>query len=179
MLYFIRHGRTEENVKHILTGRRDIPLDEEGERQVALEGENSQNLKIDIIFCSPLFRARQTCEAINKYHNAPVVITDELIERTYGKYEGKLSSSVDKAKMWNYFVNYNRGGIETPQMILGRVYAFLDKIRDEYKEKNVLLVAHNGIGRAVYCYFNGIPLDGDLLSIESPNAKILSYEFEG
>lgn len=178
MLYFIRHGQTEENVRHILTGRRDVPLNEVGEKQVEEEGIRQKDINIDLIFCSPLQRARKTCEAINKYHNAQVIYTDEVIERTYGKYEGKSSSSINREKSWNYFADYDKGGMETPRMLFGRVYAFLDKIKEEYQDKDVLIVAHNGIGRAIYCYFNGIPLSGDLLSFEMPNAKIIKYEFK-
>lgn len=178
MLYFIRHGQTEENVNHILTGRRDIPLNEVGMKQVEEEGENCKDLNIDIIFCSPLLRARQTCEAINKYHGAEVIVTDEVIERTYGKYEGKPSSCINREKCWNYFEDIDKGKMETPRMLFGRVYAFLDKIKEEYKDKDILIVAHNGIGRAIYCYFNGLPSDGNLLSFEMPNAKVISYKFE-
>lgn len=177
MLYFVRHGQTEENVNRILTGRRDIPLNSIGEKQVEEEGERQKNLPIDIIFCSPLERAKRTCEAINKYHNVEVIYTNEIIERTYGRYEGKKSSCIDREKCWNYFEDYDKGGMETPRMLLGRVYEFLDKIKEEYKDKNVLIVAHNGIGRAIYCYFNGIPLDGNLLSFEMPNAKVIEYKF--
>ena len=178
MLYFIRHGQTEENVKHILTGRRDVLLNEIGKKQVEEEAIRQKDINIDLIFCSPLQRTRQTCIAINKYHNVNVIYTDELIERTYGKYEGKISSSIDREKSWNYFADYNRGGIETPRMLFGRIYAFLDKIKEEYKDKDVLIVGHNGIGRAIYCYFNGIPLSGSLLSFDMPNAKIIKYEFK-
>jgi len=178
MLYFVRHGQTADNVNHILTGRMDIPLNDEGIKQVEQAGIESKDLHFDIIFCSPLNRARQTCEAINKYHNTPVIISEELIERTYGKYEGKPSSSIDREKCWNYFLDMDKKGMEPPKSIFGRVYAFLDKIKEEYKDKNVLIVAHNGIGRAIYCYFNGIPSDGNLLSFEMPNAKIIAYKFE-
>lgn len=178
MLYFIRHGQTKHNVEHILTGRLDIPLNEEGVKQVEQAGIESKDLHFDVIFCSPLNRAKQTCDAINKYHNAPVIISEELIERTYGKYENKKFSSIDREKCWNYFLDIDKKGIETPKSIFGRVYAFLDKIKEEYKDKDVLIVAHNGIGRAIYCYFNGIPRDGNLLSFEMPNAKIISYKFE-
>ena len=123
MLYFIRHGQTEENVKHILTGRRDIPLNAIGEEQVKEEGQKNKNLNIDIIFCSPLIRARQTCDAINEYHDAKVIVTDEIIERTYGRYEGKQSSSIDREKSWNYFEDMHRGGIESPRMLFGRISA--------------------------------------------------------
>lgn len=178
MLYFIRHGQTDENVKRILTGRRDIPLNDIGLKQVEEEGNNCKDLNIDIIVCSPLYRARQTCDAINKYHNVKVVVTDEVIERTYGKYEGKLSSSINREKCWNYFADMNKGGIETPRVLFGRIYAFLDKIKEEYKDKDILIVAHNGVGRAIYCYFNGLPEDGNLLSFNMPNAKVISYKFE-
>ena len=36
MLYIIRHGKTDWNLKHKLQGRTDIPLNEEG-RQMAIE----------------------------------------------------------------------------------------------------------------------------------------------
>lgn len=178
MLYFIRHGQTNENVNSILTGRRDVPLNEIGKKQVQEEGENCKDLKIDVIFCSPLSRAKETCEAINKYHHAEVIVTDELIERSYGKYEGKHSSCIDREKCWNYFEDISKKGIESPRILFGRVYAFLDKIKEEQKDKNILIVAHNGIGRAIYCYFNGLPTDGNLLSFQMPNAKIIGYKFE-
>ncbi len=177
MLYFIRHGQTQQNVEHILTGRQDIPLNETGIKQVEEEAIRVKDYHFDLIFCSPLKRAIQTCEAINKYHNAPIIVTDELIERTYGKYENKRFNSIDREKCWNYFLDINKGGIETPKEIFGRVYAFLDKIKEEYKNKKILIVAHNGIGRAIYCYFNGIPEDGNLLSFDMPNAKVIEYKW--
>lgn len=179
MLYFVRHGQTDHNINHILTGRLDVPLNETGLKQVEQVGIDSKDLKIDIIFRSPLNRVKQTCEAINKYHNAPVIVSEELIERSYGKYEGKTLASIDREKSWNYFEDMYLKVMETPRELFGRVYAFLDKIKVEYKDKNILIVAHNGIGRAIYCYFNGIPSDGNLLSFEMPNAKIIEYKFEG
>ena len=62
--------------------------------------------------------------------------------------------------------------------MFGRIYAFLDKIKEEYKNKDILIVAHNGVGRAIYCYFNGLPSDGNLLSFDMPNAKVIGYKFE-
>jgi probable phosphoglycerate mutase len=178
MLYFIRHGQTEDNARHILTGRKDIPLSAEGIRQVEEESENCKNINIDIIFCSPLIRARMTCDAINKYHNAKVIVTDELIERDYGRYDGKPDTKIDREKCWNYFDDFDKYGVESPKMVFGRVYAFLDRIKEEYKDKDVLIVTHKGVGRAVHCYFNGLPSDGDLLSLGMPNAKIITYKFE-
>ena len=89
MLYFIRHGQTQHNVDGVLTGRLDIPLNENGLKQVEKEAIESKKINIDIIFCSPLLRTKQTCEAINKYHNSPVIITEEIIEHiNYAKQKG-------------------------------------------------------------------------------------------
>lgn len=178
MLYFVRHGETDDNVNHILTGRQNTPLNENGLKQVEQSGIEAKDLKIGVIFCSPLDRARKTCEAINKYHYKDVIYTEELIERSYGLYENRPSSSIDREACWNYFEDYKKDVMETPRELFGRVYAFLDKIKKEYKNKNILIVAHNGIGRAIYCYFNGIPADGNLLSFEMPNAKVITYNFE-
>ena len=178
MLYFVRHGQTDQNVQGFLTGRLDIPLNKTGLKQVEQAGINAKNLNIDIIFCSPLKRAIQTCEAINKYHNAEVIITDEIIERTYGTYEGKHNSCVDKEKMWNYFEDNYKKVMETPKELFGRVYAFLDEIKERYKDKNILIVAHNGVGRAIHCYFNGLPIDGNLLNLNMPNGEIFEYNFK-
>jgi broad specificity phosphatase PhoE len=178
MLYFIRHGETAHNVNHILTGRMDIPLNENGQKQVDEEAERCKDMHFDVIFCSPLDRAVKTCSAINKYHNSPVIVTEEVIERTYGKYEGKSTTCIDREKCWNYFADMDKKGIETPRVLFGRIYEFLDKIREEYKDKDVLIVAHNGVGRAIYCYFNGIPEGGNLLSFEMPNARVIAYKFE-
>lgn len=177
MLYFIRHGQTDDNINHILTGRQNIELNEKGITQAKQEAINCKNLNIDIIFCSPLKRAIDTCNFINEYHNAPVIISEEIIERSYGEYENMNASNIDRERCWNYYIEDDMGNVETPKMVLDRVYAFLNKIKENYIDKDVLIVAHNGIGRAIHCYFNGIPSDGGLLDLGVPNAKILKYDW--
>ena len=178
MLYFVRHGQTNDNVNHVLTGRLNTALNEIGVKQAIEAGEQSKDLNIDMAFCSPLDRAKRTCQEIVKHHNIEMTVTEELIERSYGIYEGKVETVVDREKSWNYFEDAYINVMETPRELFGRVYAFLDRIKEKYKDKDVLIVAHNGIGRAIYCYFNGIPSDGNLLSFSMPNAKIITYKFE-
>lgn len=57
-----------------------------------------------------------------------------------------------------------------------RVYSFLDKIKEEYRDKNVLIVTHGSIGIPIYCYFNGIPEDDNLLKYVLKNCDIAIYE---
>lgn len=42
MLYIMRHGRTDWNVRHKLQGRTDIPLNDEGRMMAAEAGKSMQ-----------------------------------------------------------------------------------------------------------------------------------------
>ena len=56
--------------------------------------------------------------------------------------------------------------------------AYLNDIKTNYKDKNILLVTHSGICRILYYYFNGIPEDGNLIGYESTNCSFEKYELE-
>ena len=175
MLYFVRHGQTNHNSNKLLAGHCDIELNETGLKQADEAAVNSKDLKIDLIYCSPLIRARQTCDAINKYHGCDVIVKEDLIERSFGKYESCSYGCVDGEKCWNYYDETYDDEVEPLRDVFKRVSEFLDSIKEEYKNKNVLIVAHNDIGRAIYCYFNGIPKDGNVRDINSSNAEITEY----
>ena len=177
MLYFIRHGQTDYNLNKKLAGRVNIPLNEKGQLQAKEIASSIKDTNIDIIFCSPLIRAKQTCSIVNESKNIEVIIEDKLVERDFGKYEGKNYSKIDGEKCWNYFDNTYDKKIESLKDVFGRVYNFLDMIKREHKDKSVLIVAHNDIGRAIHCYFYGLPIDGNVKNINFSNGKIYKYEW--
>lgn len=177
MLYFVRHGQTNHNVNKLLAGRCDIPLNDEGVMQARDSALNFKDIKIDLIFCSPLIRAKQTCKEINKYHEVEVIIDDRLMERDFGVYESKPYECVDGKKCWNYYCDMYDKEIEPLKDVFTRVDSLVNDIKKEYFGKNILIVAHNDIGRALYCHFNGVPQNGDLLSLTFTNADIIKYEW--
>ena len=98
MILFVRHGRTDYNDKHLLCGGDlDISINEVGRDQAAKTAELLKNEKIDKIYCSPLLRARQTCDEILKYHKGvKVKYDDRLKEMLFGKFNGVISLDLDK-----------------------------------------------------------------------------------
>lgn len=54
----------------------------------------------------------------------------------------------------------------------------MDEIKEKYKNKNILIVAHAGISVAVECYFNGIPKDDKLVEIRLKNCEYRKYEMK-
>ena len=178
MLYFVRHGQTNHNLNKLLAGRCDIDLNETGIKQAKETSKKAKDLKIDLILCSPLKRAKQTCLIINKEHNAPIVIKEELLERDFGIYESKDYSCIEGDKAWNYYLDAYAGEMETIKEVFERVYKLLDEIEEKYSNKNIIIVAHNDIGRAIHCYFNKIPNDGDVRCFGVQNSQILEYEWK-
>ena len=50
------------------------------------------------------------------------------------------------------------------------------KIVFKAKGKNILIVAHSGVGRLSYFYFTGTPKDGDYSNFKLDNAKVMKFE---
>ena len=73
MLYIMRHGKTDWNIQHKLQGRTDIPLNEEGRQMAKQAREDYLNIPIDICYCSPLIRARETAELVLQGRNISIL----------------------------------------------------------------------------------------------------------
>ncbi|MBP5726927.1 MAG: histidine phosphatase family protein, partial [Clostridia bacterium] len=88
MLYIIRHGKTDWNVRHKMQGRTDIPLNEEGRQMAEAAREEYRDIHFDICFSSPLIRAKETAEILLRDRNIPILTDDRLLEMSFGRFEG-------------------------------------------------------------------------------------------
>ena len=176
MIYFVRHGQTDDNANgNLLTGWSATPLNKKGFAQAREAAENLKDIKFDICFCSPLLRTKQTLDEIIKYHkNLNVIYDDRLKERDYGEITGQ-PASICKFRRWNANdeIPYK---METIPEIFDRVANFYDDLKRDYKGKNILIVAHSGVGRMTHFYFNGKPQDNDYSNFEIGNAKVMEIE---
>lgn len=171
-----RHGQTDWNALKKVQGRADIGLNEEGIKQARKTGLALKNENIDLIICSPLLRARQTADIINENRNIPIIYDEGVIERDFGELEGLNKEDFDFQGFWSYKKNYKYEKAENIKDFFDRVYKFLDRIKEEYKYKKVLIVSHGGISIPVNCYFNGIPEDDNLLKLVLANCEIAKYK---
>lgn len=173
-IYVMRHGRTGNNVLQILNGRNDEDIDETGIQQATEARAVYEKLDIDLIICSTMVRTRHTCEVVNT-KKLPVIYDERLIERDTGEMTGKPVVGDFRKAYWNYYSNaYN---VEHVKELFERVHPVIDEIKEKYSDKNVLIVTHNGVARAIHAYFNGVPEDGDILHIGTlKNCEITEYE---
>jgi len=80
IFYFIRHGETLLNSKHIRQGEEGA-LSENGRRQAESVGRAIENLSIKRIISSTYPRAKETAEIINTHLNVPIRYSALLGER--------------------------------------------------------------------------------------------------
>ncbi len=144
-IYLVRHGQTVWNVEGRLQGRRDIPMNANGERQMIDIGErlNSINFRADCIISSPLDRAKESARIIAekiRYERA-IIYDADFVERSFGLAEGLI---------WNKNINLDdeKYGAESVEDVCKRAKCAIDKyISDD--EKCILIVAHGAILSAV------------------------------
>lgn len=145
MLYIIRHGKTELNQANLLQGRSDHPLNENGSQQAAEAGNwlQARGVMIERVYSSPLTRAIQTAQLI--YKGDQIILDDRLIEMDYGPYEGMdlTSPAPEILEFFSDFVNNPAPkGMEPLEAVVERLGLFLEDIRQEAQQYNVLLSTH-------------------------------------
>ena len=179
MIYYVRHGQTDYNLNKIYAGQQDIPLNKTGIEQAKQTALQLKDVKFDVCFCSPLIRAQQTCHEILKYHkNLTPIIDERLKERYYGKLENQKVGLI-KFNRWKIGADDEQTKdlkIEMIMDVYNRVSQFFDEILKNNENKNILVVAHSGIGRIGSAYFNGFPPENDFSTIKIPNAGVVIFD---
>lgn len=162
-----RNFSNEWNVLEKIQGQTDIELNGIGRQQAEETGKSIRNENIDLIITSPLKRAKETAQIINRNFNVTIIEDNRLMERKFGKSEGLTKSEIRKLKeinpeindVWNYNRNIDFNDMETMEDFCNRIYEFLDDIIKNYKDKNILLVTHGGVSIPIKCYFMKYPLE--------------------
>lgn len=176
MILVARHGQTNDNKNHIVQGNK--PLNKLGKEQAKNLAKELKNTHFDICFCSPLRRTRQTLKYIKKYHKTMEIIYDDrLVERRYGHLVGVCYDTIAGYKEMRWNANYIMPeNIEQVEDFYNRIADFYDEIISKYQNKNVLVVAHSGVARMTYFYFNGKPQNKDYTNYCIRNCETLKIE---
>ena len=173
-LYISRHGQTPWNVEDLVCGRADVPLTEVGLAQAKLLADSAMDKGIEVILASPLLRARQTAQAVSDAIGVPIQIDDRLVEFDFGSFDGTSRFGEEfqwlRAQMPTRFP-----GGESGFDLAYRVYSLLYEIKDKYADRNVLLVCHNCVSRAVRSFFMNLSTE-EYGNYHAPNAQLVEYE---
>lgn len=158
---FVRHGETENNKLRRRMGQRiDESLNEVGLNQ-AKELASQLEDNFDVIFSSPLKRAKETAEIIAEKFKKELILSDYLKERDFGSLSGQLYEETWEEMKKSGFndprgadvkqtYDYRPYGGESVEDVKMRLQKFIDGVKKNHSGKIVLAVTHGGIIRLMH-----------------------------
>lgn len=173
-LFVARHGQTIWNIQNKVCGVTDVELTEEGINQANELADKVQNYDISLIISSPLKRAVQTSRIVAYKNNIDLQIDNDLVEQNYGIYEGADRNNLSfLSNKMNFAYKYPGG--ESAMQAAYRIYGLIEKIKERYQGKNVLIVSHGGVCRIIRTYFKDMTND-EFFKYALENGEIDEYE---
>jgi broad specificity phosphatase PhoE len=187
-LILVRHGETDWNRQLRMQGQSDIELNELGRRQVealalALKEEN-----IEAIYASPLRRALETAEAINRFHGVPIEVEEGLIEIDMGDIDEMTPEEVrvNYSSFWKQWVKADLNSLRFPQgesfvELQERTWAAIEGINRRHSSGTVAVVSHYIAIVNIICRALGLSLPQfrRLSPLGAAAISILDFEKKG
>lgn len=175
-IFIVRHGETEWSRIGRHTGRSDLALTAEGERQARAVGERLRDRAFAEVATSPLRRARQTCALAGFGDGARV--DPDLQEWDYGQWEGKTKDEVRRqVPGWTIFDGPVPGGeaLEDVCARADRAIARLDAAAGD-----ALVFAHGHLLRVLTLRWAGLdPRAGGRLALGPTRVGLLDHDEDG
>jgi probable phosphoglycerate mutase len=175
-LLLARHGQTQANAEHRYLGALDLPLNQRGVEQ-AHELSQLLNERVDVIYSSPLLRARKTAEIVAGYLGLPVHIAPAFRERHVGVFEGLTQKQAQEQfpALWSQNITRHwlaaPDGGESISAVFDRVSQGLANLVRAHSGQAVLLIAHGFVAKVVRALVLGST--SDFFEWQLENAALL------
>jgi phosphoserine phosphatase len=192
----LRHGQSSYNSQGRIQGRSDLSvLTDRGQADARLTSAAFQGLAFDAAYCSPLQRARQTATTVlTELGQQDCLQTDDrLLEIDLPLWETMLNQEVrekyaDQYQAWKErphelkMLLPQADGSQQEFFPVLSLYAqattFWQGIIPQHQGQTILIVAHNGINRALISTALGIPAHL-YHSIQQSNCGVTVLNFSG
>jgi broad specificity phosphatase PhoE len=185
-LIMVRHGETRWNRENRVVGHIGIALNSNGRRQVELLAKRLENDNVSAIYSSPLKRARETAEAIARFHGLKVMDDDAFKEIDAGEVEGLTFGEVME-RYGVFFKDWMKGdpslrmpGGESMTELQQRTWTAVEKIVEENTDREVILVSHSLAILSIIVRALGMaPSNFRRLRLSVASISILEFEDRG
>lgn len=163
ILYIMRHGETDYNIRHLFQGQIDIPLNATGLKQAEAARERFRNIGIeyDRIFCSPLQRARKTLEIVTGEPQESFTLDERVMEMEFGPLN-HTPFDINAPGVGCLFTdpeNYEPlEGAESFEEALYRTDAFYTELAAKHPGEKILVGTHGAIMKVLTVWTGNNPL---------------------
>jgi probable phosphoglycerate mutase len=147
-LLLVRHGQTQANIDQVWHGHTDTPLTELGQHQARRLGAHFHHYlpAIDVIYASPLQRARITAEQIGAASGIPVTLDPRLMEQGVGDWEGRSFQELrDELGFFSGLMrdpHHSAPGGESRHQVTTRFVTAVEEFQRNHPGQNIVVVAH-------------------------------------
>jgi phosphoserine phosphatase len=157
-IYLVRHGQTNDNIKNLMQGWKDTPLNETGKVQAYKLIPFFESKQIEVVYSSDLSRAYETAQIIAHALNKYVFLDKQLREMYLGSWEGRSWQEIEAE--FAYFLGKPENEKNALNIHSGESYIefqlrsikVFKKIISNYLEKNILIVTHGGVIREIIAH---------------------------
>lgn len=139
-------------------------------KQAEACGEFLKNLHWDVMLTSPLLRAKQTAETINRFLNLPLYEINEFVERDFGDAEGMTMKEMISA-----FPDRKYPNKENNSALIARIHEGLRKINAQYEGSQVLLITHGAVINSLFESLSNGKLGKNKLKLKNASISNIRY----
>lgn len=154
-IYMVRHMETEANISATLQGHHDTNPSEMGLQQLTWLQDRFKNTDIDVIYTSPLNRARTTAQSVKGDRDIPIIEDSRIMEIMLGDMENLKISLIEslypeqfEALTTNLHTLSAPNG-ENVEQVYARMVEAIDEIAQKNDGKTIAIVSH---GLAIQAY---------------------------
>ena len=184
-LYLVRHAEAEGNLYRRIHGQYDSLVTDNGYRQIAALAHRFENIPVDAVYSSDLFRTRTTARAIYEPKGLPLTTRKALREVSMGVWEDRTWGEVartdaEQLRLFNATdARWQVEGGETFQALRERVPAALRQIVRNHPGQTVAVVCHGTAIRNALAVFQGLSIAESAKLPHSDNTAVSLLEFQG
>ncbi|OLC28727.1 MAG: hypothetical protein AUH31_08255 [Armatimonadetes bacterium 13_1_40CM_64_14] len=163
-VYLIRHGESTWNAERRWQGAMDPPLSAAGRAQADRLASALHAIPLDVVYCSPLQRAKDTASPIAAAHALPVEPLSGLREIAFGEWESLGDEEVQQRygslrQQWFRRPDQTQiPGAESLAQGRERAMAAMQGIVGRHPDGQVAVVAHGGMNKLILLTLLGAPL---------------------
>lgn len=184
-VYLVRHAQAAGNLARTFQGHSDCALTDAGRRQLDCLARRFQGVSVNAIYSSPLRRALETAEAVNRGCGLTVTPEPGLIEVNGGKWEGMAWSAIQTTYPEAY-----RDWQEAPQRfeapcgdrmtdVLDRITEAVLRLAQKHQGGTIVLASHACAIRNFMCFARGIGIEHLRDAQWDENTSVSLVEFDG
>jgi len=127
-----------------------------------LTGQYLRGARVDSVYSSPLSRAVETAEAIARSQDKEVLISDDLIDIDFGRWQG-ASHEVVKERYEGLY----RQWVDTPHLVRfpggesledvrERALRVIHEVKTEHTDETLVMVSHRVVNKTMLCGLLGL-----------------------